>query len=138
MNAAPAAWEGRTALEGAAEHGRIELLQLLINARADTNSSQYIRALKLAATNGHDAVCRLLNRSRKGDWISPIEARQMKVRRDQLSVWDEKYDSNYQPSEGTLPDEGTEEERDSFIEHGFGSSPDEAIEFGEDGMARGY
>jgi len=115
------------------------LLQLLIDAGADTNSSQYIRALKLAATNGHDAVYGLLNRSRKGDWISPAEARQMEVREDQFSVWDEQHDSDYQPSEGSLSDEDTEDERDSLVEYGVGSSPDDAMEFsGFDGMARGH
>ena len=63
MNAAPAIKEGRTALEGAAEHGRIDLLQLLLNAGADTKGpqcTQYKRALEFAAEYGHDAVCRLL------------------------------------------------------------------------------
>ena len=60
VNAAPAIFNGRTALEGAAEHGRIDLLQLLINAGADTNSLQRTRAQKYAATQGHSAVCGLL------------------------------------------------------------------------------
>jgi ankyrin repeat protein len=136
VNAAPAGNEGRTALEGAAEHGRIDLLQLLINAGADTNSSQCTRALKLAATNGYDAVCGLLNRFRNGDRISPPEVRQIKECEDQLSLWDEVHDSNYQPSEGSLPDEDTEDERDSLVEYGIGSSSDDVMKFsGEDGMA---
>jgi hypothetical protein len=34
-----------------------------------------------------------------------------------------------QPSEGSLLDEDTEDERDSFVEYGIGSSPDDAMEF---------
>jgi hypothetical protein len=44
-----------------------------------------------------------------------------------------------QPSEGSLLDEDTEDERDSFVEYGIGSSPDDAMEFsGEDGTAGGH
>lgn len=86
VNAAPAIQGGRTALEGAAEHGRLDLLQLLIDAGADMNRLQFIRALKFAVINGHAAVCRLLNRSQEGGWISPTEARQMKEPEDQFSI----------------------------------------------------
>ena len=83
-------------------------------------------------------MCGLLNRSRKGDWISPTEARQIEEREDQFSVWNEEHNSDYQPSEGSLPDEDTEDERDSLVEYGIGSSPDDAMEFSGDGMAGGH
>ncbi|KAF4440928.1 ankyrin repeat-containing protein, partial [Fusarium austroafricanum] len=47
-NAAPANIKGRTALEGAAEHGRIDIVQLLNNAGADISEAgqgQYRSAL---------------------------------------------------------------------------------------------
>jgi ankyrin repeat protein len=54
VNAPAAEWEGRTALEGAAEHGRIDMLKLLINAGAKITGpgeNQYVRALKFAKDN---------------------------------------------------------------------------------------
>lgn len=60
VNAAAARNDGRTALEGAAEHGRIDMVQLLLNAGAST---QFTRALELAAENGHNAVTRLIETS---------------------------------------------------------------------------
>ncbi len=75
VNAAPAVREGRTALEGAAEHGRIDMLQFLINSGAHTDGSHCERALELAAEYGHDTVCALLQRCRKGGRISPVKAR---------------------------------------------------------------
>jgi ankyrin repeat protein len=54
---------GRTALEGAAEHERIDMVQLLLDAGAaieEDGRPQYDNALKLAARNGHMALRRLL------------------------------------------------------------------------------
>jgi len=67
VNAASAIRRGRMALEGAAEHGRIDMLQLLLNAGADTTSpqcTQYEGAIKLASRYGHTAVCRILKSHR--------------------------------------------------------------------------
>ncbi|KAK5049042.1 hypothetical protein LTR84_005464 [Exophiala bonariae] len=65
INAAPAKVGGRTALEGAAEHGRIDMLQFLLNAGAQVKgpgSRQYERARSFASENGHIAARRLLER----------------------------------------------------------------------------
>ncbi|KAL9071779.1 MAG: hypothetical protein Q9161_004043 [Pseudevernia consocians] len=51
---------GRTALEGAAEHGRIDMLKLLANAGANLYGKGYKNALQLARTNGHRAAERYL------------------------------------------------------------------------------
>lgn len=59
----PAKVEGRTALEGAAEHGRIDVLQFLLNAGAQTTgpgAKQYERAKNFASQNGHIAARHLL------------------------------------------------------------------------------
>jgi len=63
VNAPPGKWDGRTALEGAAEHGRLDMVQMLLNAGADIGEGghgQYEHALKRAGKNGHLAVKRLL------------------------------------------------------------------------------
>jgi ankyrin repeat protein len=62
INAPGSKLNGRTALEGAAEHGRIDMLQLLINAGACNNGrdNQYLRSIRLAAMKGHLAVKNLL------------------------------------------------------------------------------
>ena len=63
MNAAPAKVDGRTALEGVAEHGRIDFLQLLLDSGASIEGAgrgQYDRAIKFATEHGHNAVRRLL------------------------------------------------------------------------------
>ena len=38
---------------------------------------------------------------------------------NQFCVWDEEHDSDYQSSYGSLLDEDTEDERDSFVEYGI-------------------
>lgn len=57
VNAAPLGWNGRTALEGAVEHGRLDMVQLLLNLGAEVRGS---RALKFARREGHDGVAMLL------------------------------------------------------------------------------
>lgn len=57
VNSPPQSQWGRTALEGAEEHGRLDTVQLLINAGANIHSS---RALHYAQKEGHDAVVTLL------------------------------------------------------------------------------
>ena len=64
MDAAPADSNGRTALETAAEHGRLDMVKMLLNALAmvgNTLSAKRIDcAIKLAKDNSHFAVARLL------------------------------------------------------------------------------
>ena len=62
VNAAPAKIDCRTALEGAAEHNRIDMIRFLINAGADLSEAhgQYERALDRALKNGHMVARRLL------------------------------------------------------------------------------
>lgn len=51
VNAAAAKYYGRTALDGAAEHGRLDMVQLLLNAGAcgdSTKAHRFDRAIKLA------------------------------------------------------------------------------------------
>ena len=53
----------RTAIEGAAEHGRLDMVQLLLNAGATGDATQTTgleHAVKLAEENGHFAVASLL------------------------------------------------------------------------------
>jgi ankyrin repeat protein len=57
VNALPIGEHGRTALEGAAEHGRLDMVQLLLNFAAETHGS---RALRFAKWEGHEGVVALL------------------------------------------------------------------------------
>jgi ankyrin repeat protein len=57
VNAAPLGENGRTALEGAAEHGRLDMVQLLLNLEAEVRGS---RALQFARKEGHGGVVMLL------------------------------------------------------------------------------
>ncbi len=55
-----------SAIEGAAEHGRVDMVQLLLNAgveRSMQRDSQYQKAISLAAEHGHLAVRKLLESS---------------------------------------------------------------------------
>lgn len=63
VDALPAKVEGRMAFEGAAEHGRIDVLQFFLNSRAQTTgpgAKQYERARNFASQNGHIAAWHLL------------------------------------------------------------------------------
>ena len=54
VNAKPAMLDGRTAFEGATEHGRIEMMMFLVHHGADLlaeNSRQYRRAVQFAEDN---------------------------------------------------------------------------------------
>jgi ankyrin repeat protein len=58
---------GRTAIEGAAEWGQINILYFLVkkgSSPTGSNRRQYLRAVKLAETQGHYPVARFLR-----DWI---------------------------------------------------------------------
>jgi ankyrin repeat protein len=62
-NVAPSLVEGRYAIEGAAEHGRLDMVQLLLNAGAEGNvirGTGFQYAIELAEENKHFAVANLL------------------------------------------------------------------------------
>lgn len=63
VNAPPTKTDGRIALEGATEHGRIDMVQMLLNAGVKIygdGEEQFRRALWLAEKNGHFVTKRLL------------------------------------------------------------------------------
>ena len=63
INAPAVVLNGRTALEGAAEHGHIDIVQLLLNAGSKPSGqedAQYRKAINLASKSGHHAIMRLL------------------------------------------------------------------------------
>ncbi|KAK1749693.1 ankyrin repeat-containing domain protein [Echria macrotheca] len=63
INAKAASWRGRTALEGAAEHGHLDMLHLLLRSGAsfqDDDRRQFIRAVRLAQSEGHNAAVNML------------------------------------------------------------------------------
>jgi len=62
FNAAPARFECRSALEAAVEHGRLDIVQFLLNASVDSeyiNGMRFLRAVALVE-EGHYAVSKLL------------------------------------------------------------------------------
>jgi len=63
LNAPAARFDGRTAIQGAAEHRRVSALKLLLDHGAKIDgeySRQYRRALELAVQNGHRKVVSIL------------------------------------------------------------------------------
>src|SRR6266511_2263386 len=64
VNALPAGYYRRTALQAAAKIGNLELCQMLLDAGADTNAppaDQYgLTALQAAATKGSLELCQML------------------------------------------------------------------------------
>ena len=63
VNAPGSIANGKTALEAAAEHGRLDMVQILFNAGAASRRSdrgQITNAITLAKGNGHIGVCDLL------------------------------------------------------------------------------
>lgn len=67
VGAAPAIENGRSAIEGAAESGRLDTLHALLNYHPDTEEFEIKkkRASKLALANGHLAIGRFLIAYRK-------------------------------------------------------------------------
>ncbi|TQN71840.1 Protein fem-1-like protein B [Colletotrichum shisoi] len=66
-NAPGAAIFGRTALEGAAEYGRLDVVQLLLNSGVETCGSgrrQCVRAIEFARKEGHPILVKLLSSHR--------------------------------------------------------------------------
>jgi len=54
---------GRSALEGAAEHGRLDMVQYLLNCGAgakDPSETRYSSAAELAEKEGHYIIAKLL------------------------------------------------------------------------------
>jgi ankyrin repeat protein len=63
VNALPAFNDGRTAIEGAAEHGRLDTVKMLINAGATgdiVGKAGFTKAINLAKKNSHFQVAELL------------------------------------------------------------------------------
>ena len=55
--------DGSTALEGAAEHGRLDTVQLLLIAGADSTKpgeKWYLSAMRYSKKNGHSAIVSIL------------------------------------------------------------------------------
>jgi hypothetical protein len=74
VNETPAKYNGRTALQGAAEYGRIDMLQLLLDEGAlnvGEGEPQYRKAIELAERNGHNAAVRLLRSWKDSVSLSP-------------------------------------------------------------------
>ncbi|RYP36010.1 hypothetical protein DL767_003577 [Monosporascus sp. MG133] len=69
VNAPGAKYGGRTALEGAAEHGRLDLIQLLLEEGAlveGIGRKQFIHAVGYASKQGHQVLANLLKS--QGGW----------------------------------------------------------------------
>ncbi len=63
MNERPAIQEGRTAIEGAAEHGRLDMVYFLLRkgAKGDTLGKKgFDQAISLATKQGHLEIAKLL------------------------------------------------------------------------------
>ncbi|KAF4869998.1 Ankyrin-3 [Colletotrichum siamense] len=66
---------GRTALEGAAEHGRIDTIQYLLSQGVETNAKgriSYLRVIRYAELEGHMAAAKLLKTWR--EWAADDDA----------------------------------------------------------------
>lgn len=98
-NAAAAPEKGRTAVEGAAEHGRMDMVRLLLNAGARPDPvSGFSRAIKLADKNDHYVI---------GDLLKEVEESFL------ATVWSDLLDASSWP---LLPDQGMimPEEEDEY------------------------
>ena len=65
VNAPPAKFDGRTALEGASENGRLDVTQLLLENGVRLDGAMrihYIRAVAYASREGHVALATLLKK----------------------------------------------------------------------------
>ncbi|KXJ86087.1 hypothetical protein Micbo1qcDRAFT_168886 [Microdochium bolleyi] len=75
LDAPGAVFQGRTALEGAAEHGRLDAVKLLLNSGTSTTGEgeeSLLSAIKYARGNGHISVAELLEDHRDGRHV-PVE-----------------------------------------------------------------
>jgi len=74
VNAPRASKQGRTALEGASEHGRIDMIELLLHHGAKTTGTgrrQFVRSIKFAEREGHFVAAGLLRKCR--EWTAEDE-----------------------------------------------------------------
>jgi len=120
-NAAGARFYGRTALEGAAEHGRIDMIELLLQSGTKTTGRgrrQYIRAIKFAERRGHLVAADLLKRHRA--W-TPKDKMMMR----DPHIMDEEYRESSEES-------GAEEGGESDEEKDFKSNDEEMQQSGEE------
>ncbi|KAL4878099.1 ankyrin repeat-containing domain protein [Aspergillus karnatakaensis] len=101
---------GRTALEGAAEHGRIDMLHLLLQEHAsvfdDGGGEQCREAVELAKDNGHYAAAKLIE-SLRPDYIELAEARAAS------KVWGFSDENDTQEAEPSSDDEDAQERESS-------------------------
>jgi ankyrin repeat protein len=67
INAPPASREGRMALDAAAEHGRLDIVHLLLKNDDEPGAieTRCKRAAKLAASNGHYVIARILREHKR-------------------------------------------------------------------------
>jgi ankyrin repeat protein len=65
VDAPPAKYDGRTALEGAAEHGRLHMVHLLManSCHDGSHKAKYTKAANFATEEGHLAIAKLLRDS---------------------------------------------------------------------------
>ncbi|KAH7150362.1 ankyrin repeat-containing domain protein [Dactylonectria estremocensis] len=74
VTAVPAQRYGRTAIEGASEHGRLDMMELLLchgALDAEDGYHQYTRSVELATCEGHSAAVELLRGYK--DWPEELE-----------------------------------------------------------------
>ncbi|WYZ46774.1 hypothetical protein EsH8_IX_000999 [Colletotrichum jinshuiense] len=106
---------GRTALEGAAEHGRLDVVQLLLNSGVETDGNerrQYVRAIAFASEEGHHTVATLLKSHRQ--WT---EADQRILDEMGLLDHDQRPKAIARRQEGLYYDSNEESEEDPDQEH---------------------
>ncbi|GAB1313391.1 hypothetical protein MFIFM68171_03601 [Madurella fahalii] len=90
VNAAPVGYGGRTALEGAAEQGRIDMIELLLQHGAKTTGTgrmQFIFSIRFAEYEGHFAAAKLLREHRQ--WTKEDEKlmRELNLYASQPTEW---------------------------------------------------
>lgn len=64
VNGRPAIKDGRAAIEGAAEHGRLDMVQLLLNYGSTggiVSGRGFKTAIDLSRKNGHSEIVKLLS-----------------------------------------------------------------------------
>jgi ankyrin repeat protein len=109
INAPGAQRHGRTALEGAAEHGRIDMVQFLLSSGAETSgegTKQYLRAIRLAKTKGHVEVVTILGAHGKLAVNEPSRFELEGQISDSESVSSGTSEGNYRDTDATGTSEG--------------------------------
>jgi len=111
---APSPAMGRTALEAAAEYGRIDVLQLLLTAGVSTEGSarrQYVRAVKFAMSGAHVAAAKLLKNVRQWN-----EEDMVLFQQDHICEIDLEDEADLVDEEGLEDEEDPEDEIFRFIQ----------------------